>query len=377
MTNIVKTSLISLTQNHVKSDSDHETLFSVQNAITAIRLGEPFLIEDGGGYHLCLGVDGISEATFASFLSQQLGRSPLLILSSERGGALGFDKTLPISMSISSNDTAGNLYMIAASHPAKVNRRPIFEQTNAAPALDLLIKAKHLPACLFYSNIANHAALIEQEIVVVSKQAIEHYEAAKVKSLRRKSEAPIPVRGGINTRMVVFQYATGETEIALVVGKPDITKELPIRIHSACVTGDIFGSERCDCGDQLRLAIEKLEEMGGGAVLYLDQEGRGIGLVNKIRAYDLQDQSLDTVDANRTLGFEDDMRDYAVAANMVRALGWQSVSILTNNPNKMNALEKYGLEVVDRVSHQAPMNENNSHYLRTKAKRSGHMLKYK
>ena len=176
--------------------------------------------------------------------------------------------------------------------------------------------------------------------------------------------------------MVVFEYATGENEIALIVDQPNITKPLPIRIHSACATGDVFGSEKCDCGDQLRLAIEKLHEMGGGAILYLDQEGRGIGLTNKIRAYDLQSQSLDTVDANHTLGFEDDLRDYTVAAKMIAALGWQQVSVLTNNPNKVSALEENGLEVVERVAHQAPMNENNSHYLKTKAKRSGHMLKY-
>lgn len=375
MTHIVKTPLVSLPSNNPQND--HEILFTVQAAIAAIRLGQPFLIEDDGSFHLCLGVDGITEKSLASFMNEQLGRSPLLILSSERGDALGFDKTAPISMAIAANDTASSLYAIAASHPAKVNRRPIFEQWDAKAALDLLIKAKHLPACLFYVDIANSAALIASGITVVSRQSIDLFETAKVASLRRKSEAPIPVRGGINTRMVVFQYATGETEIALIVGKPDITKELPIRIHSACATGDIFGSERCDCGDQLRLAIAKIDEMGGGAILYLDQEGRGIGLVNKIRAYDLQDQSLDTVDANRTLGFADDMRDYAVAARMVRALGWRSVSILTNNPSKVHALKKHDLDVVERVSHQAPMNENNSHYLRTKAKRSGHMLKYK
>lgn len=375
MTHIVKTLLVALSQNDAKSD--HETLLNVQNAITAIRLGEPFLIEDEGTHHFCLGIDGITNQSFVSFTNEQFGRSPVLILSSERSAALGFDKTSPIAMSLTPSDTTDSLYAIAASHPAKISKRPVYEQANALTALDLLIKTKHLPACLFYSNISNPQPLIERGVVVISKQTIELYESAKIKSLRRKSEAPIPVRGGINTRMVVFEYATGENEIALVVGKPDITKELPIRIHSACATGDIFGSERCDCGDQLRLAIEKLDALGGGAVLYLDQEGRGIGLVNKIRAYDLQDQSLDTVDANRTLGFEDDMRDYAVAANMVHALGWSAVSILTNNPNKVSALEKYKLEVVNRISHQAPMNENNSHYLRTKAKRSGHFLKYK
>ena len=230
MAHLVSTSLVSVTQNN---KSDHETLFSVQNAITAIRLGNPFLIENDGVYHLCLGVDGISDQSFASFNNEQLGRSPLLILSSERGDALGFDQTSPISMSLSAKDNADSLYAIAASHPAKVSRRPIYEQADAKEALDVLVKAKQLPACLFYSNITNADVLKERGLVVVSKQTIEAYESAKVNSLRRKSEAPIPVRGGINTRMVIFEYATGETEIALIVGKPDITKKLPIRIHSA------------------------------------------------------------------------------------------------------------------------------------------------
>lgn len=375
MTTNADTTLVSLQE--IDTPSYNDVLFSVQTAIATIGLGEPFLISDDGSYHFCLGIDGITQTALTSFLGAQLGRSPLLILSSERADALGFDKTTPISMSLSSSDTVDSLHAIAASHPAKVNRRPLFEQNNARSALDILMKAKHLPACLFYGDINNASMLRSNGITVVEKQAIDLYEEAKVSSLRRKSEAPIPVRGGINTRMVVFQYATGETEIALIVGKPDISKELPIRIHSACATGDIFGSERCDCGDQLQLAIERLDQMGGGAVLYLDQEGRGIGLVNKIRAYDLQDQSLDTVDANHTLGFVDDLRSYSVAAAMIRALGWQSVSILTNNPKKVAALEKHDLKVVEWVAHQAPMNENNSHYLRTKAKRSGHMLKYK
>ena len=142
MTHNVKTSLLSVSQNNVKSD--HEILFSVQNAITAIRLGEPFLIEANGNYHMCLGVDGINDQTFASFVNEQLGRSPLLILSPERGDTLGFDKTSPISMALSSSDTASSLYSIAASHPAKVSRRPIHEQADAKPALELLAKTLSL-----------------------------------------------------------------------------------------------------------------------------------------------------------------------------------------------------------------------------------------
>lgn len=375
MTSQGNTSFLAYSKSKLNYNAD--VLFSVQATIASIRLGSSFLLHDDGKFHLCLAIDGLTDEALTSFKNLQLGHTPLLILSAERGDAMGFDKPAPISMPLSTADNADSLYALAAAHPAKVSRRPIFERADATAALELLLTAKALPACLFYGDISNATSLISSGTPVIDQKAITAFEDVKVASLRRKSEAPVPVRGSINTRMVVFQYATGENEIALVVGQPDITKALPVRLHSACATGDIFGSERCDCGDQLRLAIEKLHEMGGGAVLYLDQEGRGIGLVNKIRAYDLQDQSLDTVDANHTLGFADDMRNYAVGAAMIRALGWKSVSVLTNNPDKVSALGKHGLNVTKRIPHQAPMNENNSHYLKTKAQRSGHMLKYK
>ncbi len=374
MTSKIEPALVKKSPDRFKHDQD--VLFAVQTVITKIGLGEPFLLQEGDHFHLAIAIDGITENALHDFKNLIVGRSPLLILSSERGDAMGFDPENPISMPLSAIDNAESLYNLAASHPAKVSRRPILEQPEARFVLDLLIKAKRLPACLIYTDIHPVNPTIK-DVFSIKTEDIKAYEQAKVASLKRKSEAPIPVRGGINTRMVVFQYATGDNEIALIVGKPDLSKPLAIRIHSACATGDIFGSERCDCGDQLRLAIEKLDEMDGGAIIYLDQEGRGIGLVNKIRAYDLQDQSLDTVDANRTLGFSDDMRRYHVAAAMVRALGWQDVSILTNNPKKVKAISEHGLNVIKRISHQAPMNENNSNYLKTKARRSGHMLTYK
>jgi GTP cyclohydrolase II len=161
--------------------------------------------------------------------------------------------------------------------------------------------------------------------------------------------------------------------VALVVGafggKPPL-----VRLHSECLTGDVFGSLKCDCGPQLRTALHIIGESGGGVLLYLRQEGRGIGLTNKIRAYSLQDRGLDTVDANRRLGFGDDERDYGHAAGMLRALGIEEVRLLTNNPNKVEGLESAGIQVVERVAHQMPANPHNADYLATKRKRSGHLL---
>jgi GTP cyclohydrolase II len=147
-----------------------------------------------------------------------------------------------------------------------------------------------------------------------------------------------------------------------------------VRLHSACLTGDVFGSRRCDCGDQLSLAIEHLRHEKGGVILYLPQEGRGLGLSNKMRTYRLQDQGLDTVDANTTLGFDDDERDYGIAARMLEILGCRRVVLLTNNPSKLEGLRLAGTEIVGSIPLEAPVNPENLRYLHAKAARAGHRL---
>jgi GTP cyclohydrolase II len=153
-----------------------------------------------------------------------------------------------------------------------------------------------------------------------------------------------------------------------------MTLPVPLRLHSACLTGDVFGSRRCDCGDQLRLALRRLEEEGGGIILYLEQEGRGLGLANKMRTYKLQDEGLDTLDANTTLGFDDDERDYGVAARMLQILGCTRVKVLTNNPAKLDGLMQAGIEVCGRIPLHGPVNADNRRYLTAKAMRAGHKL---
>jgi GTP cyclohydrolase II len=175
--------------------------------------------------------------------------------------------------------------------------------------------------------------------------------------------------------VVAFRPADGGAEhLALIIGKPDLSQPVLTRLHSACFTGDLLGSLRCDCGEQLQGAIARLAEAGGGVLLYLAQEGRGIGLVNKLRAYQLQDDGLDTLDANRRLGFEDDERLYLPAVQMLAELGISSVRLLTNNPTKVEALARHGVTVSERVPHVFPANPHNRRYLATKAKRSGHLF---
>ncbi|MEO6113787.1 MAG: GTP cyclohydrolase II [Sphingomicrobium sp.] len=186
------------------------------------------------------------------------------------------------------------------------------------------------------------------------------------------SRATLPLDNMPPSQMIAFRDpASGEDHVALLVGAFGGQPPL-VRLHSECLTGDVFGSLKCDCGPQLKAALGIIGAAGGGVLLYLRQEGRGIGLANKLRAYALQDRGLDTVDANRRLGFGDDERDYGMAAAMLRALGIEEVKLLTNNPAKVAGLEHEGICVVERIAHHMPANPHNADYLATKQSRSGH-----
>jgi GTP cyclohydrolase II len=191
-----------------------------------------------------------------------------------------------------------------------------------------------------------------------------------------RDSAVLPTRHG-EFRVVAFQNEHDQKEhVALVRGHVEGATQVLTRLHSECLTGDALGSLRCDCRDQLEAAMAALGQVETGVLLYLRQEGRGIGLVNKIRAYALQDQGLDTVDANLALGFRDDERDYAIAAHMLHALGVASIELMTNNPRKIEQLRQYGVAVSGRVPHVLPPNRHNRFYLETKANRSGHFIDF-
>jgi GTP cyclohydrolase II len=189
--------------------------------------------------------------------------------------------------------------------------------------------------------------------------------------------AELPTRFG-DFHIIAFSNNRDKKEhVAIVKGDVIDTEDVPVRLHSECLTGDVVGSLRCDCRDQLEAALKKIGEMDKGIVLYLRQEGRGIGLINKIRAYSLQDQGLDTVEANLALGFRDDERDYEIAANMLHALKVNSIRLMTNNPKKIAQLEQYGVKVNERIPHLLPSNHHNRFYLETKAAKSGHLIDFK
>ncbi len=194
--------------------------------------------------------------------------------------------------------------------------------------------------------------------------------------VHRAAETMIPTDHGGDFKIIAFENDVDDLlHIALVKGNIDPEKPVLVRVHSECMTGDIFGSMRCDCGDQLHRAMAMMEKEGTGVIIYLRQEGRGIGLVNKLKAYELQQkQGLDTVEANRQLGFKDDMRDYGIGAQMLRNIGVRKMRLLTNNPKKMVGLDGYGLSIVEQIPIEVPPNEYNRCYLECKKLKMGHML---
>lgn len=216
----------------------------------------------------------------------------------------------------------------------------------------------------------------EHNLKIISIKDLIEYRLKQESLVEKGEEVDMPTEHG-HFRLIPFkQTATGLEHIALIKGEWEENEPILVRVHSSCMTGDIFGSQRCDCGSQLHKAMELIEETGKGVIVYLNQEGRGIGLMNKMKAYKLQEEGLDTVDANLCLGFKADERDYGVGAEILRKIGVHKMRLITNNPVKRIGLESYGLEVVENVSIEIEPNNFNSRYLHTKAERMGHTLHF-
>ncbi|RJX24146.1 MAG: GTP cyclohydrolase II [Acholeplasma sp.] len=228
-----------------------------------------------------------------------------------------------------------------------------------------------------YSIDELHELATKHNHVIISIASLIEYRRKDSSLIKRAAEANLPTSHG-DFRMVGFENAlNGEHHVALVKGDIKLGDEVLVRVHSECLTGDAFGSLKCDCGEQLNAALDKIEKAGKGVLLYMRQEGRGIGLINKIRAYNLQDQGMDTVEANLALGFDEDLRDYGIGAQILSDLGVTKVKLMTNNPLKLKGLTGHGIEITSREPIQLNHNERNEYYMRTKKDKMGHILKFK
>ena len=341
---------------------------SLARAIAALRAGRPLSLSGQP-------VLAIETATTAMLDLLDPNHEAHLLLSGPRAAALGLgnardaaDPDAPVVLQRCS--WLGQDEALALADPGRdLDRAPI------GPLEPLLCgDPKLLGAALELARLAGLLPalwLLHRDTDVTTSLAAAALDAPVRATI--VARAALPLDGLPPSQMVSFRDpASGEDHVALVIGAFGGQPPL-VRLHSECLTGDVFGSLKCDCGPQLKQALRLIGDAGGGVLLYLRQEGRGIGLTNKLRAYALQDRGLDTVDANARLGFADDERDYRMAAAMLRALGIDRVRLLTNNPNKVAGLEREGIAVAARIAHHMPTNPHNADYLATKRAKSGHL----
>jgi GTP cyclohydrolase II len=346
---------------------------NVSRGVAEFNSQRPLIIAAENERLLALPVEGLDDERLAEFTALCAPAAPYLVITSRRALVLGIDTRTSMAVRLSATNKAKSILAFVSDSTSDRVPKATPAGRAAAAAIQIAKLSHGLPAVLA-ADLDRHVLTSEHGIITVEADAAISFFDNAVQSLTLASEAVVPLNSGSNARFIVFRDAMGGTEVAIIVGKPDLAKPMPVRLHSACLTGDVFGSRRCDCGDQLRLAIARLEDLGGGVILYLAQEGRGVGLANKMRTYRLQDDGLDTVDANTTLGFDDDERNYGVAARMLNMLECTRVILLTNNPTKLDRLSKAGIEIVGRMALEAPINADNRRYMTAKVTRAGHRL---
>lgn len=359
------------------------SLRRVHRAASDLRRGVPVVLA-GAEPLAILAVETADLSGFAEF--RLLGQGPtLLVLAPGRAAAIAPGPVDMRAVATALRLPAGldtlAVYQALADPTVEQAQLPqdpdlVAPPAAAAAALSLAKAAQILPALLVRSLPAGYASLLaEHALVEVAPADVLDYADLEITVLQQLTAAAVPLSDAPDTRVVAFRIHASATEhLAIVVGQPETVEAPLVRIHSACYTGDVLGSMRCDCGEQLRGAIRRMSEDGAGVLLYMAQEGRGIGLINKLRAYDLQDRGLDTMDANRALGWGADERRFEAGAAMLRSLGIKRVRLMTNNPDKLAAMTAHGIEVAEREAHLFAANGINDEYLATKASRFGHML---
>ncbi|WP_262031405.1 GTP cyclohydrolase II RibA [Microvirga sp. Mcv34] len=351
--------------------SDTPATTSVERAIMEFRSARPVVIDGSEASALAVGVEDLDEALCAAIEAVAGGRAHL-VLPAARLRRLGLEREVPGRVALPVVER-GRVEALALRVDGRIDApvRPTDELDGEA--LELARLSLVLPAVIVVPLA--RGIEIDPSLVRVSGEAVRDYRRAMAADLRIVSRAPVPLEGAPASEFVVFRGGEGlRDQVAIIVGKPDVAKPVTVRLHSACLTGDLFGSLKCDCGDQLRETVRFMASHEGGILLYLDQEGRGNGLANKIRAYKLQSQGYDTYDADEMLGFEADQRRFDFAAVMLKELGVGKVRLMTNNPEKIGALAQAGLEVIsDHRVLGRPTAENVS-YLAAKRDRAGHYI---
>ena len=358
----------------------------VMRAIGELRRGDPVILRDLASAAVMFSAESLDDAQLS--LARTLAiAGPNLVMTSWRAAAAG------LAPAPGADRVLLELRIPAGSDAAWVRERvdPTIALTLsggtvgaiptddgfAATAVDLTRFARLLPAAIIapLSRSAADGFAEETGAPSVTVQQVFNHRTVLAHSLHRVADAEVPLAGAEQAKVVAFRPEDGGVDhLAILIGDPQPPGPVLVRVHSECFTGDLLGSLRCDCGDQLRGAIQAIADAGSGILLYLAQEGRGIGLVNKLRAYTLQDAGLDTVDANLQLGYGADERMYQPAAEILRQLDFDRIRLMTNNPEKVAALQRCGITVTERVPHSFPANGHNEAYLLTKAQRSGHLL---
>ncbi|MBS9478959.1 GTP cyclohydrolase II RibA [Ancylobacter sp. VKM B-3255] len=345
---------------------------AVERALSELRAGRPVVIESAGRFLMAAAAEHASADLIAA-LDRIGGGQAMLVLTPARLRALGHaDASAPCAIALRPLDS--DRVSALVSRRGEVLHEEVRPGDVAmATAIDLAKLALLLPAMLVAPLSAESLEMIPS--VTVRAPAVEAFAQNRAETLTLVSRAPVPLLAARAAEFVVFRGGEGmRDQIAVVVGNPDPDKPVMVRLHSACLTGDLFGSLRCDCGDQLRGTVATMAKAGGGVLLYLDQEGRGNGIANKIRAYKLQHEGLDTYEADETLGFDLDGRRFEFAAEMLRLLGFSQVVLMTNNPEKAETMRRSGLTVVDLQNVYGRRGADNVRYLAAKRERAGHFI---
>lgn len=366
--------------DHVREGLSYLNMFnippeeiSVERGIADFRNGYPVIIKENNEYFLVQGTEKLNETYLQEMDSFAHGQTALILTNMRIKNITGKEINqnigrLPLP-SLSFSDIC-DLTQNSDYKKKLVFQSPLWIDH---VALELARLSLILPALLILPLSKEIA--IQNTLLQIDAEPIRNYRKNAARQIKLISRAPVPLEKSHESEFVVFRGGEGlRDQVAIIIGNPDLSMPVSVRLHSACLTGDLFGSLKCDCGDQLRSTIALMAEQDGGILLYLDQEGRGNGISNKIRAYQLQAHGYNTYDADEVIGFGLDQRHFDFAAEMLRQLGVTKVRLMTNNPLKISALREAGLDIVSDQRITGRITEENKNYLETKRTRAGHLL---